>query len=66
MKQGSTILVIDDNEAFRKLLAETLTLWGFNAAEAVDGQQAMTIIEQFSPDLITPRPWRTPASRRRP
>lgn len=52
MKQGSTILVIDDNEAFRKLLAETLTLWGFNAAEAVDGQQAMTIIEQFSPDLI--------------
>ena len=52
MKQGSTILVIDDNEGFRKLLTEALTLWGYNAAEAVDGQQALTIIEQFSPDLI--------------
>jgi CheY-like chemotaxis protein len=52
MKKGSTILVIDDNEGFRKLLAEALTLWGYNAAEAVDGKQALTIIEQFSPDLI--------------
>ena len=52
MKQGSTVLVIDDNEGFRKLLAEALTLWGYNSAEAVDGQQAMTVIEQFSPDLI--------------
>ena len=52
MKQGSTVLVIDDNEGFRKLLAETLTLWGYNAAEAVDGEQALTIVEQFSPDLI--------------
>jgi CheY-like chemotaxis protein len=52
MKQGSTILVIDDNEDFRKLLAETITLWGYNAEEAVDGQQALSIIEQFSPDLV--------------
>ncbi|HCV42407.1 MAG TPA: hypothetical protein DGH68_02915, partial [Bacteroidetes bacterium] len=52
MKKGSTILVIDDNEDFRKLLAETITMWGFNAAEAVDGEQAMSIIEQFSPDLV--------------
>lgn len=52
MKKGSTILVIDDNEDFRKLLAEALTMWGYNAAEAVDGQQALSIVEQFSPDLI--------------
>ncbi len=52
MKEGSTILIIDDNEGFRKLLGETLTLWGYNSAEAVDGEQALTIIEQFSPDLI--------------
>ena len=52
MKQGSTILVIDDNEDFRKLLSETLTMWGYNAAEAVDGEQAFSIIQQFSPDLV--------------
>jgi CheY-like chemotaxis protein len=52
MKPGSTILLIDDNEDFRKLLAEALTMWGYNAAEAVDGAQAMSIIEQFSPDLV--------------
>ena len=52
MKKGSTILVIDDNEDFRKLLAETITMWGYNAAEAVDGEQALSIIEQFSPDLV--------------
>jgi|SRR5437867_1095451 len=52
MKQGSTILIIDDNENFRKLLAETLILWGYNAAEAVDGEQALSIIQQFSPDLV--------------
>ena len=52
MKQGATILVIDDNEDFRKLLAEALTLWGYEAAEAVDGEQAMSILQQFSPDLI--------------
>lgn len=52
MQPGATILVIDDNEDFRKLLAEALTLWGYNAAEAVDGQQAFSIIQQFSPDLV--------------
>jgi CheY-like chemotaxis protein len=52
MEPGSTILVIDDNEDFRKLLAETIEMWGYNAAEAVDGQQALSIIEQFAPDLV--------------
>jgi DNA-binding NtrC family response regulator len=52
MKQGSTILVIDDNEDFRKLLAETLVMWGYNTAEAVDGEQALSIIQQFSPDMV--------------
>ncbi|MBM2841476.1 MAG: response regulator receiver protein [Bacteroidetes bacterium] len=52
MKKGSTILVIDDNEDFRKLLAEAITMWGYNAAEAVDGEQALSIIQQFSPDLV--------------
>ncbi|MEK9138095.1 MAG: response regulator [Bacteroidota bacterium] len=52
MKQGATILVIDDNEDFRKLLAETLTMWGYVTAEAVDGEQALSIIQQFSPDLV--------------
>jgi two-component system response regulator AtoC len=52
MKEGATILVIDDNEVFRKLLAESLTMWGYNAAEAVDGEQALSIIQQFSPDLV--------------
>lgn len=52
MKQGATVLVIDDNEGFRKLLAESLTMWGYNPAEAVDGEQALSIIDQFGPDLI--------------
>jgi hypothetical protein len=52
MKQGSTVLVIDDNEDFRKLLAETITMWGYNAAVAVDGEQALSIIEHFSPNLV--------------
>jgi CheY-like chemotaxis protein len=52
MEPGSTILVIDDNEDFRKLLAETIVMWGYNAAEAVDGEQALSIIQQFEPDLV--------------
>lgn len=47
----STVLVADDNELNRDLLAEILTAEGYNVIVAADGVQALNIINSASVDL---------------
>lgn len=46
------ILVVDDTEANRKLLAWILEDEGHNVIEARDGQQAVDLFRQHNPDLV--------------
>jgi len=46
------ILVIEDDIAIRQVICLFLQLSGFKVAEAQDGQQAISILPKFSPDLV--------------
>ncbi|MBI2461008.1 MAG: response regulator [Candidatus Rokubacteria bacterium] len=47
-----TILVVDDEEAIRRLLTESLTRAGYRVAAAGSGREALALVEQEPPDLI--------------
>jgi signal transduction histidine kinase/DNA-binding response OmpR family regulator len=46
------VLVADDIEANRTVLAQTLVSWGFDVIQAVNGLEAVTLAGAASPDLI--------------
>jgi CheY-like chemotaxis protein len=46
------LLIVDDREASRKLLSKLLQPLGFEVREAVNGQEAIEIWEQWEPHLI--------------
>src|SRR2546426_70352 len=48
----SRILVIDDEEVFREVMALTLRRKGFETSEAPDGEQGTELARRQSPDLI--------------
>ena len=53
------VLIADDEEAARKGLAELLTAWGYDVADAADGQEALERASTFLPavaiiDLVMP------------
>ncbi|HEX2568384.1 MAG TPA: ATP-binding protein [Polyangia bacterium] len=45
------VLVVDDNEDAAELLAEVLQLQGWTVAVALDGPQALTMLDQFQPEV---------------
>ena len=47
------ILVVDDDEVIRQLIAVNLTLEGFDVATAVDGQDCLDKVGAIKPDVIT-------------
>ncbi|MDF1634887.1 ATP-binding protein [Mycoplana sp. MJR14] len=47
-----SILVVDDNEDHRKLMAETLSPLGFNVLTAGDGGECLALTEALRPDLF--------------
>jgi DNA-binding response OmpR family regulator len=47
------VLVVDDDEVIRQLIAVNLTLEGFDVATAVDGQDCLDKVAAISPDVIT-------------
>jgi DNA-binding response OmpR family regulator len=47
------VLVVDDDEVIRQLIAVNLTLEGFDVATAVDGQDCLDKVTAISPDVIT-------------
>ena len=48
------ILVVDDNESMRTMLAESLAYQGFRVSTAADGQRAWELVQHmpFSYDLV--------------
>jgi CheY-like chemotaxis protein len=48
----STILIIDDNKAYREGLIELLNLEGYMTLEAENGLFGLQIIQEYLPDLI--------------
>jgi carbonic anhydrase len=52
-EEANNVLIADDHEANRKLLAAQLELIGFNVvAAAIDGEEAIALYEEFKPDLV--------------
>src|SRR5262249_61124884 len=47
------VLVVDDDEVIRQLIAVNLTLEGFDVATAVDGQDCLDKVVAIDPDVIT-------------
>jgi CheY-like chemotaxis protein len=47
------VLVVDDDEVIRRLIAANLTLEGFDVATAVDGQDCLEKVSAIAPDVIT-------------
>jgi len=47
------VLVVDDDEVIRQLIAVNLQLEGFEVATAVDGQDCLDRVQAVAPDVIT-------------
>ena len=46
------VLVVEDEAAMQQLLAYNLTAAGFEVAQAYDGEEAVTLIDERRPDLV--------------
>ena len=47
------VLIVDDDEVIRHLIAVNLTLEGFEVETAVDGQDCLDKVRRVDPDVIT-------------
>jgi CheY-like chemotaxis protein len=47
------VLVVDDDEVIRQLIMVHLRVGGFEVAPAFDGQDALSKVGEFRPDVIT-------------
>jgi CheY-like chemotaxis protein len=47
------VLVVDDDEVIRQLIAVNLTLEGFEVITAVDGRDCLEKVSEVDPDVIT-------------
>lgn len=52
MADRSTILIVEDEASQREILAYNLEAEGFAVARATSGDEAMTVFEEVSPDLV--------------
>ncbi len=52
LPKGKTILVVDDSPTVRKLISSKLEKCGHNVLTAVDGIEAIEVIESVVPDLV--------------
>jgi len=48
----ATILIVDDEEPFRELLGEIFERAGYRVLLAINGRQALELLEQERPDLV--------------
>lgn len=51
-KDKKTILIVEDDEKFRSSVKETVKENGFHALEAADGEVALAILENHTPDAV--------------
>ena len=45
------VLVADDNKAIRTIVRKYLTSWGYEVLEAVDGNEAWTLMTAHDPEI---------------
>ncbi len=46
------VLVVEDEPNIREIINFNLENWGYDVAEATDGEAALAMVEEYSPDLI--------------
>lgn len=46
------VLVVDDSRLQRKILSSMLARWGYEVMHAESGDEALDIVQKFSPDLV--------------
>jgi DNA-binding response OmpR family regulator len=46
------VLVVDDNQAIRKLLEDILVMEGFEVRTACDGEEGLLLYQEFCPELL--------------
>ena len=46
------VLVVDDNDANRRMMMDVLEQWGYQVGEAKNGREVMRLVDEFLPDLI--------------
>ncbi|HSA49796.1 MAG TPA: response regulator [Yinghuangia sp.] len=51
--KAGRVLVVDDDEVIRRLIAVNLRLEGFEVTTAVDGEDALGMVHEVRPDLVT-------------
>lgn len=54
------ILIAEDDPSFRRLLEETLTMWGYDVTVAEDGDAALQILESETPPRLAMLDWMMP------
>ncbi|MDI2128147.1 response regulator [Yinghuangia seranimata] len=47
------VLVVDDDEVIRRLIAVNLQLEGFEVTTAVDGEECLGLVHEVRPQLVT-------------
>ena len=52
MKTGPTVLLVDDDEAFRRVLAAELERLGFETAVAASGEEAIRVASRSEPQVV--------------
>jgi len=52
MIMGKKILIVEDNDKNRRLIADILSYYGYDIMEAANGQEGIDLTREFKPDLI--------------
>jgi len=52
MKKESHIMAVDDGKEMLRILKRILELEGYDIATAADGNSALTMMEEWEPDLV--------------
>ena len=52
MAEAAKVLVVDDEDAIRRLVSTVLTRAGYKVTQAADGLQALKAIDDERPDLV--------------
>jgi len=47
-----TILIIEDELPFRQIYRDAMHMYGYNVIEAEDGEEGLTMIKVYKPDLV--------------
>lgn len=47
------VLVVDDSDTIRELITVNLELEGFEVVQASDGQEALDVVRDVAPDVVT-------------